>query len=162
VDLLETVREKIAYLRGIIDGDPSMEEGRNGFLFTKMLQVLEELADEVDDLAEAQEELDDYLQEVDFDLAYLEDEFFLDDDDHECDCECHDDDDWDDSLEGSLVEVECPDCEDIVTFDEDFLFDQGVQIRCPRCDAIVFETDDFEDFEELFAEDVDGEDDDED
>jgi len=150
--LLETVREKIAYLRGIIDGDPSMEEGRNSFLFTKLLQILEDLADEVEYLAGAQDDLDDYLQEVDFDLAYLEDEFFQDDDDR---FDFDDQDgDWEDSVEGSLVEVECPECEDIVTFDEDFLFDQGVQIRCPRCDAVVFETDDFEDFEELFDEDI--------
>ncbi len=154
--MLETIREKIAYLRGIIDGDPSMMEGRNGFLFTKILEVLEELATDVDDLARAQDELDEYLEEVDFDLAYLEDEFF-DEDDHDCGCDCHDDDDdedWDE--EGSLVEVECPDCEDIVTFEEEFLFDEGVQIRCPRCDAVVFETDDFEDLEELFLEDAGG------
>ena len=158
--MLETIREKIAYLRGIIDGDSSLMEGRNGFLFTKILQVLEDLARDVDELAQAQDELDEYLQEVDFDLAYLEDEFFAEDDDHDCDCDCDcddDDEDWDDGFEGSLVEVECPECEDIVTFDEDFLFDQGVQIRCPRCDAVVFETDDFEDVEEIFNEDTEEE-----
>jgi len=74
--LLETVREKIAYLRGIIDGDSSLEEGRNGFMFSKILQILEQLAADVDELKKAQEELDEYLQEVDFDLACLEDEFF--------------------------------------------------------------------------------------
>lgn len=153
---METIREKIAYLRGIVDGDPSMTEGRNGFLFTKILHVLEELAHEVDELAQVQDELDEYLQEVDFDLAYLEDEFFIDEDDHDCDCDCDCDDydEWDDSSDGSLVEVECPECEDIVTFDEDFLFDQGVQIRCPRCDAVVFETSDFEELEDLFEEDA--------
>ena len=153
--MLETIREKIAYLRGIVDGDPSMTEGRNGFLFTRILQVLEELAHGVDELTEAHDELDEYLQEVDFDLAYLEDEFFIDEDDHDCDCDCEGDDydEWDDSLDGSLVEVECPECEDIVTFDEDFLFDQGVQIRCPRCDAVVFETADFEELEDLLEED---------
>lgn len=158
--MLETIKEKIAYLRGIIDGDPSMAEGRNGFVFTKILQVLEELAHEVEELAQAHDELDEYLQEVDFDLAYLEDEFFLDEDDHDCDCDDYDE--WDDSVEGSLVEVECPECEDIVTFDEDFLFDQGVQIRCPRCDAVVFETSDFEELEDLFEEDTVLDEDDED
>ncbi len=150
--MLETIREKIAYLRGIIDGDPSMAEGRNGFLFAKTLQILEELAHEVDDLAQAQDELDEYLEEVDFDLAYLEDEVFSDEDGHESDCGCEDDD-WED-FEDSLVEVECPECEDVVTFDEEFLFDEGVQVRCPRCDAVVFETTDFEDLEDLFEEDT--------
>lgn len=150
--MLETIREKIAYLRGIIDGDPSMAEGRSGFLFAKTLQILEELADEVDELAQAQDELDEYLQEVDFDLAYLEDQAFSDDDEHDFDCGCEDE--WEDGCEGSLVEVECPVCDDIVTFDEEFLFDEGVQIRCPRCDAVVFETADFEELEDLFDEDA--------
>lgn len=151
--MLETIREKIAYLRGIVDGDSSFQEGRNGFVFSKILQVLEELARDVEELAQAQEELDEYLQEVDFDLAYLEDEFFSDEDDDDLDEEY--DDDWDDDYEDSLAEVQCPVCEDLVTFDEDFLFDQGVQIRCPRCDAVVFETDDFEELEDLFNEDTD-------
>lgn len=149
---METIREKIAYLRGVIDGDPTMTEGRSGFLFGKILHILEDLAHEVEDLAQAQEDLDEYLEEVDFDLAYLEDEVFLDEDD-ECDCDCHDHDEWDDAVDDSLVEVECPVCEDIVTFDEEFLFDEGVQIRCPRCDAVVFETADFEELEDLFEED---------
>lgn len=146
MDVLETIREKIAYLRGVIDGDPTLAEGRNGFLFGKVLQILEDIAYELDDLAQAQDELDEYLEEVDFDLAYLEDELLLDDDDFDE----HDHDDWDDSL----VEVECPVCDDIVTFDEEFLFDEGVQIRCPRCDAVVFETADFEELDDLFVEDA--------
>lgn len=161
--MLETIKEKIAYLRGMVDGDSSLHEGRVGLLFTKTLQVLEELAREVDELAEAQDELDEYLQEVDFDLAYLEDEFFQDDDedDDDDDDEDDDDEDWDECC-GTLVEVECPQCQDVVTFDEDFLFDEGVQIRCPRCDAVVFETDDFEEMKELFDEDTGFDEDDED
>lgn len=127
-----------------------MAEGRNGFLFTKTMQILEELADEVDELAQAQDELDDYLQEVDFDLAYLEDEVFADED--ECDCGCEDED-WED-YDGSLVEVECPNCEDIVTFDEEFLFDEGVQIRCPSCDAVVFQSAGLDELDDLFEEDA--------
>lgn len=145
MDVLETIREKIAYLRGIIDGDPSLAEGRNAFLFGKVLEILESLAYEVEDLTRAQEELDEYLEEVDFDLAMLEDEMFMDEED---DCE-HDD--WDDE---SLVDVECPVCDYIVTFDEEFLFDEGVEIRCPRCDAIVFESADGEELDDLFTEDA--------
>jgi len=149
---LETVKEKIAYLRGVMDGDSSLQEGRVRFLFEKTLQILADLAEEVDELAQSHSELDEYLQEVDFDLAYLEDEFFAEADE----CTCHEADDWDgfDECCDTLVEVECPQCQDIVTFDEDFLFDQGVQIRCPRCDAVVFETDDFEDLDDLFQEDA--------
>lgn len=153
--MLKTVKEKIAYLRGLLDGDSSLQEGRNGFMFGKILQVLEELAQDVDTLAQGQEELDEYLEEVDFDLAYLEDEFFSEDADDRIRL-FDEDDEWDDYSDDSLVEIQCPDCADIVTFDEEFLFDEGVQVRCPRCDAVVFESDDFADLEDLYHEDYSG------
>lgn len=152
--MLKTVREKIAYLRGMLDGDPSLKEGNHAFLLGEILEVLTDLAREVNELAQGQEELSDYVEEVDFDLAYMEDEFFADDvaDDH---FGWHDHgEDWEEHFDDSLVEIQCPDCDDIVTFSEDFLFDESVQIRCPRCDAVVFETDDFEDVEDLFNEDA--------
>lgn len=152
--MLETVKEKIAYLRGIIDGDSSLEEGRNGFMFSKILQILEQLAADVDELKKAQEELDEYLQEVDFDLACLEDEFFGDEDDYDYPEE------WDDDSEESFAEAECPECGYVMRFDEDFLFDEGIQIRCQRCGAVVFETDDFRELEEVFDEDTEPEGDD--
>lgn len=138
--MLETVKEKIAYLRGMIDGETSPEEGRSSFLLTKVLQILDQLASDVDELKKAQGELEEYLQEVDFDLAYLEDEFFDDEDDDDYS------EDWDDE-EDSYAEAECPECGHVMRFDEDFLFDEGVQIRCRRCGAVVFETDDFQDLE---------------
>jgi len=145
--VLETIGEKIAYLRGIVDGDSSLEDSRSAFLFSRILQVLEELAREVDELKRGQDELDEYLQEVDFDLAYLEDEFFGDDDDDDYD---YYPDEWDDDDEESFAEAQCPQCGHVMRFDEAFLFDEGVQIRCQRCNAVVFETDDFDELEKVF------------
>jgi len=146
--LLETVKEKIAYLRGMIDGETEPEEGRSTFLMSKILQILDQLAADVEELKQAQEELDEYLQEVDFDLAYLEDEFYGDEDDSDYPQE------WEDDLEESYAEAECPQCGYVMRFDEDFLFDEGIQIRCQRCGAVVFETDDYHELEEVFSEDT--------
>jgi len=151
VDLLETVKEKIAYLRGVIDGESAPEEGRSSFLFSKVLQILDQLAADVEELKKSQEELDAYLQEVDFDLAYLEDEFFGDDGDDDDD---YDSEEWEEEPEESFAEAECPQCGCVMRFDEDFLFDEGIQIRCQRCGAVVFETDDLQDLEEAFNEDT--------
>jgi len=147
--LLETVKEKIAYLRGVIDGESPPEEGRATFLFSRVLQILEQLAADVEELKQAQRELEEYLEEVDFDLAYLEDEFFADEDEYYPQ-------EWDDDEE-SYAEAECPECGYVMRFDEDFLFDEGIQIRCQRCGAVVFETDDFQDLEEVFNEDTEPE-----
>jgi ribosomal protein S27E len=139
VDCLETTREKIAYLKGIVDGDPSLKEDRIRFLFGKVLEILEEITADINDLAKAQDDLDDYLQELDYDLAYLEDSL----DDEEDDWG-----EWEDEP-GTFLEVTCPDCGYPVSFEEEFVFDSGVQICCPRCDAVFFQSEDFEDLEEL-------------
>lgn len=143
---METIREKVAYLRGLVDAEESLKKGQVGVLFGKILEVVGDLATEVDELIDAQYELEEYLEEIDFDLAELEDEFLDQCEDDDCDF-----DDWDDLCD-PLVEVDCPECHTIVTFDEDFLFDEGVQICCPHCDAVVFETDDFEENDLLFED----------
>lgn len=141
---METIREKVAYLRGLVDAEESLKKGQAGVLFGKILEVVGDLATEVDELIEAQYELEEYLEEIDFDLAELEDEFLNQcDDDYEFK-------DWD--AHDPLVEIDCPKCRTIVTFDEDFLFDEGVQICCPHCDAVVFETDDYEEHDLLFED----------
>lgn len=149
---MESIKEKIAYLRGIIDGDASLKEERIRFLFEKTMLVLEEIAEDLDQLILAQEELEEYLQEIDFDLTDLEDDFYVEEEDEYAE-------DWDDpdSPKVPLIELECPQCQEIVAFDQDFLFDQGVRIRCPRCGAVVFESDDLEEAEELLEGDEDPE-----
>ncbi len=116
---METAKEKNCLSAGgMIDGDSSLKEERIRFLFEKVLEILDELAADVEEMAEAQDELDDYLQEIDFDLAYLEDELSDEDDvDEEWS-------DWDDKP-GTFVEIPCAHCGYLVSFDEDFLSGPG-------------------------------------
>lgn len=147
---MKTVKEKIAYLRGVIDGDSSLKEDRMRFLFKEVLQILGELADDVNQVEQIQAELDDYLQEIDFDLAHLEDELAqVEPDQYDDPLEW---DAWDDET-GSLVEIQCPQCGYSITFDEDLLCEPEVQIRCPRCDAGVFEIDDYQEGDQYFIPD---------
>jgi len=136
---LDTVKEKIAYLRGMLDS--SKEIAGTEQLKTVLLQmvdILNDLADDVDDLYYGQEELEEYLEAIDADLADLE-EAAEDYDDEECDCHDHD-------LE--MVEMECPRCHNTVAFEEDFLYDDDVTITCPDCGEIVYDSQDLEDDEE--------------
>lgn len=85
------------------------------------------------DFEEEFENVDDEdFEEDDFD----EDDDF-DDDDYD------EDDDEDDEF--SYIEMECPNCGDLVDIDEELLFDDSVDVICPNCQAVILSSDDDED-----------------
>jgi len=84
------VTEKIAYLKGLVEGlkiDTATNEGK---LLTEIINALELIAFELEDQNEQIEELDSYIDEVDQDLSYVEETLFGADEDD------YDDDDYDD------------------------------------------------------------------
>lgn len=137
-----TLTEKIAYIRGLADGlklDESKDEVK---VINAMMELLEDMAIAVADLEDFTDELSLQLDEVDEDLATLEDEvceeFYGDD----CDCcDCCDDDcdccDCDDDCDCDCVyyEVTCPKCEETICVDEDHLLEG--EVMCPECGEIL-------------------------
>lgn len=137
-----TLTEKIAYIRGLADGlklDESKDEVK---VIKAMMELLEDMAVAVADLEDFTDELSLQLDEVDEDLATLEDEIYEDycDDDCGC-CDCCDDDcdccDCDDDCDCDCVyyEVTCPSCEETVCVDEDLLLEG--EVVCPGCGDIL-------------------------
>jgi len=135
------LKEKIAYLQGLAEGLALDESTKEGKMFIAIMEVLDEMAQAVEDLASDQDDLEQYIEAVDEDLGDLEDEVYGDDEDA-CDCCDHDEDD-DDFAEGSFVEVECPKCHDIVRFEASILEDEDViEVTCPNCDEVVYVNED--------------------
>lgn len=119
------LKEKVAYLKGMVemaDIDPASKEGK---LTNALLQVLEEMSETVADLVDANSEVCELLEALDRDLGDVESVVFDADDDDE-------DDDWmDDDDEGEIYEAVCPSCGEQVYIDEEML-DEGEMI-CPGC-----------------------------
>lgn len=133
------LKEKIAYLRGLASGLDLDETGKEGKMFATIMDVLEEMAQAIEDLASDQDDLEQYIEAVDEDLGDLEDEVYEDEED-ECDC-CEEDED--EFEEGSFVEVQCPKCHDIVRFEASILEDEDViEVTCPNCDEVVYVNED--------------------
>jgi len=178
------VKEKVAYLSGLMDGlsfDPNSKEGK---MFNAILGVLEEIGFSLEDLSEDLDDLQDFVEAMDEDLEDLEDEMSLFDDDDDDDDDYDDDDDDDMS---DMIRIKCPACARINEFDPEILweYDDGeteVEVLCTKCDAVIFtcipdddddddDDDDFDDeedrliFERLeviaFEDDDDDDDDDE-
>ena len=44
----------------------------------------------------------------------------------------------------SYIEMECPNCGDLVDIDEELLFDDSVDVICPNCQAIILSSEEDE------------------
>ena len=159
-----TIAEKVAYIKGLVEGSKVSSESKEGKVLAAIIDVLEDIAYELQDLDDNQLDIGDELDALSDDLADVE-EFVYgpeccedddcccgDDDDDGCCC-CGDDDDDEDCCccgdddEELSFEVTCPECDaDIAVSEEDL--DKG-EIVCPSCgEKLEFEFDGFEDEEE--------------
>lgn len=139
-----TASEKVAYLKGLAEGLGISDGTAEGKLMLAMIDVLESLADDVEDLEANAADLSDSIDDLGEDMAYLEDlclEDMDDEDEDECDGECESCCGCGDELE---YEVTCPQCGEVITvYDDDLDFGS---IRCPECDAeLEFDLDDDDD-----------------
>ena len=92
-----TVTEKVAYIKGLVDGldlDAKKDEVK---VIKAIIELLDDMAMSVSDLEEGLDVVSDQVDEIDEDLSDLEGYVYEDDDD----CCCGDDD---------CYEIECPNC----------------------------------------------------
>ena len=116
--------EKVAYLKGLADGLGLDAETKEGKILLAMIDVLDDIALEIEDLKDAQDELGDGLDAVSDDLEDVEDVVFGEDDYDE------DEEDEDEESEDCYATT-CPNCEEVIYFDETIL-DDG-EVICPNC-----------------------------
>ncbi|MBR4952901.1 MAG: hypothetical protein IKZ30_00140 [Oscillospiraceae bacterium] len=150
-----TTSEKVAYLKGLMEGMELDKDSKEGKLFLAIADILEDLALDIEDLEENSLDLAEEIDAISDDLADVEDLIFDDDDfddddfdDDDCDCGCGCGCCEDDDEEPMFFEVTCPACENTITVDEDVL-DLGA-IQCPNCGEMLefeFDEDDEEDEE---------------
>ena len=116
------IMEKVAYLKGLAEGMELDTEKKEGKLLAAIIDVLENVALELEDLWDEQVELADGLDAVSDDMSEVEEVLYdLLDDEHE--------EDEDDETE--WFETTCPVCEEEILFDEDEL--EAGEIFCPNC-----------------------------
>ena len=90
-----TVTEKVAYLKGLVEGLDFDKDDKETKVINAVLDVLEDLALAVSDLDDEMVVVTEQLDAVDEDLADLEEIFYDECDD--CDCDCDDCCDCDDA-----------------------------------------------------------------
>ncbi len=122
--------EKVAYIKGLMQGMKLKDEDPYKELFVNIVDVLDDMAAAIADAEDNIIELDEYIQEIDEDLDAVE--CFLDE---ELDDEYEDEDDY--------YTIVCPTC------GEEFSVDDEVaeigKINCPNCgEDLEFDLNDLE------------------
>ena len=142
-----TTAEKVAYLKGLMEGMKLDKESDEGKLFAAIADILGDIVEDVEDVASDLYDLGEDVDAISDDLGDVED--FLAGEGDWADDE--DDEDWEDEDEDEeplFFEVTCPACEQTITVDEDVL-NLGT-IQCPNCGEMMefeFDEDDEEEDE---------------
>jgi len=134
-----TITEKVAYLKGLMDGLEIYKTTKEGKVLAAMADVLEDLAltvadncDQIDAIDEDLENLEEFVYEGDF-----FDDFDDEDDDDFCFGDCDDCDGCDDfDYDEYEYEIECSNCHETIFIDES-AFEEGKTFECPACGTIL-------------------------
>lgn len=117
-----TIAEKVAYLKGMFAGmELDTEKSKEAKLLGAVIDVLEDIGASLTETDERFEAVGEEIDALSDDLSDLEEIVYDEDDD--------DDEDED---EDDFFEIECPNCGEPLSIDEDVL-EEGV-IVCPSCE----------------------------
>lgn len=131
---MNTIKEKASYLRGLAEGMKISDTTNEGKLLLAIIDVLDDIAFEMEDSQEYLDEIDEKVAEIDEAVGDLE-EIIYGDDEEGCDCGCGCDDcDCDHEHEGmQYITIECPHCKKQTSFDVDIFDEETESVECPHC-----------------------------
>lgn len=137
-----TISEKVAYIMGLAEGMKIDGDSNEGKLLLSMLDVLRDMADELEIIDENLDEMAEIVEEIEENIEALEEEVYGDYDD-----------DYD--IEGDdLYEITCKNCENTVAVDLNIL-DDGKIINCPNCGEKIEFNIDFIGGDDIDDDDID-------
>lgn len=131
------ITERVAYLKGLAEGLGLDTESKEGKIIATMIDILDDIALELQDQQDQLIEVSDGLDAVSDDLEDVEDIVYdLEEDDEE------DEEDGDEDCYATT----CPTCEETIYFDESILEDG--EVICPNCgEKLEFDISDVEEEE---------------
>lgn len=117
------IKERVAYLHGLTRGLNVNENTPEGKVLLHMIDVLRDMAEDVEDIYLQQQDLETYVETLDEDLNDLEEEVYED--------YCEEED---------FIEMQCPVCHEEVSFEADILdAKEDIEVTCPHCGSVVYD-----------------------
>ncbi len=108
--------EKAAYIKGLAEGLDLEADKKETRVIKELLELVSEMAKDVEDIGADLVELYDVVEELDEDLSMVEQEMFGD---------------LMDDFSDEMYEILCPNCQQEVRLDEEMLI--GNDVICPAC-----------------------------
>ena len=99
-----TITEKVAYLKGLMEGLDFKAETKEEEIIKLRADILEDMANEIVGVQDDIDDINEYLEAVDEDLTNVEEELFGECYDDECSCCCCDEEGEDEESEEAPVE----------------------------------------------------------
>ena len=134
---MSKLTDRISFLKGMAAGMKLNMDKDSNKLLLEMLTVMGEMAEEMAAMAEKHNDLNEYVESIDDDLAELEETLFGEEDGEEMDEDMIGEEDEEGLTEDDLILYACPHCGNElefrasdVDFDEDYL--------CPVCSKPIF------------------------
>ena len=115
------ILEKVAYMKGLAEGLGLDGKSKEGKLLKVMMDILDDIALELQDIRDEQSDLEEGLDAVSDDLSDVETFIY----------ELEGGEEEDGEEDGEVYQTTCPNCEEEIFFDEDVLADGSV--LCPNC-----------------------------
>jgi len=123
---MDSLSEKISYIKGLASGlGLEKEDSKEAKILIEIIDVLQDIVYAIDELETSQEEMDEYIQTLDEDIADIQGHIYGEYDE---DVDRH---------VPNYIEVVCPHCDETVYFDED-MFQEEDDITCPNCDEPIY------------------------
>lgn len=128
---MSEVREKVAYLKGLLAGLGEFEDEKNKKLWEAVIDVLDTIAQEIDELDDDLDDLSEYVGSIDDDLAEVEEELFYDEEE----------------LDDDVITVECDNCGNEFVIPEYMLYNDD-DVVCSHCGVSIYEDEDLDEYQD--------------
>ncbi len=127
---MRDLKEKSAYLRGLIEGAGFPEDEKQKLVWTGLMDFCEGVAQNLDELDGSQNDFAEYIEAIDEDLSTLEKYFYnTEEDDEETGILFK-------KEPGEVImELVCPHCNQEICFEDE---PGDYEVICPECGKVVW------------------------
>lgn len=128
---MDELREKAAYMRGVLEGVNFNGDEQRKRLWESLIDFCDEVADNLGNLEDSQNEFADYIEAIDEDLCTLEKYFYNEGDDTNENQEVI----FNSDPDHNVLEMSCPFCNQGVYFENEA---GDYEVVCPECGKVIW------------------------
>ncbi|MGE5605008.1 MAG: CD1247 N-terminal domain-containing protein [Bacteroidota bacterium] len=128
---MEELREKAAYMRGVLEGINFNGDEKQKRLWESLIDFCDGVADDLGQLEDSHDEFADYIEAIDEDLCTLEKYFYNNEEEDEDSREVT----FTSDQEHGVMEMNCPFCNQGLYFEDD---EGEYEVVCPECGKVIW------------------------